>query len=765
MLEQFLSAKRKLIELNDVQRQAVSHIEGPLLLLASPGSGKTTTMIMRLGYMLSCCNVSSDRVIAVSFSKASAADMGRRYAQLFPELPQVKFSTIHSLAYDIVRTQLQLERRSYRMIDGFESEQGEHETQSALQHEGMAEANISKHQLLRTLFEQVNGTQPKEEQMEELKTYISYVKNKQLPVEQWDTASCSIRHAAQIAQLYEQKKEHGYSELLLDFDDMLVYAEQFLSKHESLRQRYKSRYDYVVSDESQDTSLVQHRILRWLVEDHLNLCVVADDDQSIYSWRGAEPAYLLAFQQHYPSAKILYMEQNYRSSRTIVEVANQFIKRNRHRYEKSMFTENEHAQPIVVKHHAHIQEEIAELVQQLKHVEKLEETAVLYRNHSSSLLLMHELDKQGIPFYMKDADDRFFKHWIVEDILNFMRLSYTDRRFELFEKVMFKMNVYVTKQQILELKSKHTDQSLFQLLLEETTLKSYQIERIQEAKAHIDHLKSMTPKEAIHKIRHDLGYDKCLDQIAERLGFQKERLLLVLNNVEVIAEGLSTLEQFAGRLKDLEKLQHQARRRSQQKPAVTLSTLHSAKGLEFDTVFMIDLAAAVIPSRQELSKPELIEEAARLFYVGLTRARKRLELHSVANWQGSKSQPSIFVEEVQRIINPVDASVPEHLHVAGKVTVKSGLAGKGTGQADKADSNRLAAEQQWRQSGESLLTASELGIGMNVEHLHFGKGIIEHLEQDKLSIVFEQYGTKTIAASVVLQRGLLRLRTEATILT
>ncbi|MEK4250941.1 ATP-dependent helicase [Paenibacillus sp. FSL W7-1287] len=760
MLEQFLMSKQSQVLLNKVQRQAVGNIEGPMLLLASPGSGKTTTMMMRIGYLLTSCKASSERIIAVSFSKASAADMAKRYEQLFPELPKVKFSTIHSLAFDIVRTQVRLEGRSYRMIDGYEAVEDQEQANDSGVTAG--EPSISKHYMLRQLFEQYNGTTPKEEQMEELKTYISYLKNKMLPEEQWGEVSCNVRHAADIAKQYEQSKQHGYGELLLDFDDMLVLAERFLRENVQLRHRYQTRYDYVLSDESQDTSLLQHRIINWLVEKHQNLCVVADDDQSIYSWRGAEPEYLLAFKQYYPTATILYMEQNYRSSRNIVETANQFIKRNLQRYPKSMFTENDSSDPITIKLHANVAEEVKELVLQLQNIERLNETAILYRNHSSSLMLIDELNRRGIPFYMKDADERFFKHWIVEDMLNIMRLSYTDRRFDIFEKAIVKLNVYLTKQQIAKLKAMHTNQSIFELLLDETELKSYQLLRIHEVRESVGRLKTLPPKEAIVLIRQQLGYDKQIEEISERFGFQKDGLLQVLSSLEMIAEGLDTLEQFAFRLKELERLQRQARHQRPQQKAVTLSTLHSAKGLEFDNVFMIDLVHGVIPSKQEQGKHELLEEAARLFYVGMTRARYRLELHTVSYWQGAKAKPSLFIDDVQRLLGASSVSngssytTPFNARNSvseGPVTVIEYAHSHSNGQADREEK---VADQVWKELGGLITEANELEAGIEVEHRKFGKGMLESIEQNKLHITFELYGKKSILTSLVLERGMLR---------
>lgn len=193
---------------------------------------------------------------------------------------------------------------------------------------------------MRDVYKAINGERITEDQLEELQTYISYIKNKMIPPAKWGKVATSVPEAARILKEYEAFKKQGTRQLLLDFDDMLTHANEILRRDPDLLRMYQGRYDYVLTDESQDTSMVQHAIVEKLVRRHRNLCVVADDDQSIYSWRGAEPSYLLNFNKVYPDAKILFMEQNYRSSQEVVTAANLFIKRNKHRYDKNMFTEN-----------------------------------------------------------------------------------------------------------------------------------------------------------------------------------------------------------------------------------------------------------------------------------------------------------------------------------------------------------------------------------------------------------------------------------------
>lgn len=314
---------------------------------------------------------------------------------------------------------------------------------------------------------------------------------------------------------------------MLDFDDMLVVCEQVFAGNKSMLRKYQERYDYVLTDESQDTSMVQHAIIEKLVQKHHNLCVVADEDQSLYSWRGAEPSYLLQFSRVYPDAAILFMEQNYRSSREIVEATNSFIQRNKDRYNKNMFTKNPPCKPIEIRCLDDYGNQAKYLVQEIQQLENLAEVAVLYRNHSSSIALMNEFDRAGIPFYMKDADNRFFSHWVIEDILNFMRMTFTDKRPDILEKIHLKFNGYISKQQMAALLEIRNDESVFDNLLNRVLVQDY-------------------------------------------------------------AAGLNTMEEFAGRLKHLESALRTAKSRRGQN-VVTFSTMHSAKGLEFDRVYLIDL--------------------------------------------------------------------------------------------------------------------------------------------------------------------------------
>lgn len=714
----FLRKKEDLgIELNEIQKQAVLQTEGPLLLLASPGSGKTTTIMMRIGYLIEEKGIPPRRIKAVTFSRASANDMKERFKAFFPQLEPVDFSTIHSLAFEVVREHFRTLQTPFQIIEG---------DVNAVEPEalGSAQQPLHKKTILRHLFQAIAGENITDDQLDELTTYISYIKNKMIPSDQWSAIKVDVPHAERILREYEAFKQSGARLLLLDYDDMLVVCEQVLARNERLLRKYQGRYDYVLTDESQDTSMVQHAIIEKLVQKHHNLCVVADEDQSLYSWRGAEPSYLLQFNQVYPDATILFMEQNFRSSQEIVEAASRFIQRNKDRYGKNMFTKNPSFRPIEFRRFEDYVNQAKFLVQEMQKLENLAEVAVLYRNHSSSIALMNEFDRAGIPFYMKDADNRFFSHWVVEDILNFMRMTFTDKRPDILEKIHLKFNGYISKQQMAALLEIHNDESVFDNLLNRVPVQDYQVKQLTMCKETFQEMKGMPPLQAIHVIRDRLGYEKALEKMCERLGFRKEYLIGILNTLEDIAAGLHTMEEFASRLKHLESALRTARSRRGQN-VVTFSTMHSAKGLEFDRVYLIDLVEGVLPSKDDKGNAEMMEEATRLFYVGMTRAKKHLELIAYKKRDGVEVTESRFVTAVRNIQNPSKEPTPSH-----PSTVQPPV------------------------NPNAIRNQADLIVGDNIHHRAFGSGVIVKVNEERVHLLFEA-GEKALSTRTCLEMGLL----------
>lgn len=397
------------------------------------------------------------------------------------------------------------------------------------------------------------------------------------------------------------------------------------------------------------------------------------------------------------------MEQNYRSSKDIVDVANQFIKRNKSRYDKNMFTKNPPNKPIKIKSFADYKYQAKYLVQEIQKVENLSEVAILYRNNSSSISLINEFDRAGIPFYMKDADNRFSSHWVVEDVLNFMRMTFTDKRPDILEKIHLKFNGYISKQQMAAVKEIDNNESVFDNLLNYVQLQDYQVKQLKASKETFQQMRGMPPRHAIRVIRDRLGYEKAIEKICERLGFRKEYLIGILNTLEEIADTLETMEQFANRLKHLESVLKTSKSRKGQN-AVTFSSFHSSKGLEFERVYMIDLIDGIIPSSDDRGSTELMEEATRLFYVGITRAKKHLELIAYRERDGEKVEESSFVANVRNIMNP-PKQIPKE---------------KGAQQGGREKKGATITPHK----SNTIKNIAELKIGNSVRHRVFGRGEI-----------------------------------------
>ena len=704
--------------LNEVQQKAVRYSKGPLLLLASPGSGKTTTLNMKIGYLLLVKKVPAHKILAITFSKASAVDMAARFDQFFSSVirERVHFSTIHSIAFQIVREYFSIHHQNFEII------------------EGNLNNDFDKKTILRNIFAQKRNTIPSEDEMDELITYCSFVKNRMIPEDSLVQKKTMMPGLVDMYKQYEAFKVQYPGLVLLDFDDMLTYCYKALSEDEFLRNKYQQRFEYILTDESQDNSVIQHEIVYLLAAPQFNICVVADDDQSIFMWRGADVRKLLNFKKIYPNAKTVTMAQNYRSTSEIVDTANEFIKRNRHRYAKKMFTENPAGEPIEIHNLKRYDLQLNYVVGEIQKAEHPSEVAILYRNNNSAILLCNKLMDEGIPFYMKDVELKFFRHWIVEDILNIMRLSYNDSRVDILEKVYTKIGAYIKKGQIQQLQRSASKESAFDRL-QKIVHAPYQEQVLKRAKQTIHKLQIQEPYEAIQIIRQKLGYDKSLKNMAEHLRMNEDNLFDVLNTLEQIAKERPDLESFARRLKEIEKLMRTSKMYKGQN-VVTLSTLHSSKGLEYDSVYMIDLIEGILPNHEDIKEYELgntdeMEEATRLFYVGMTRARHHLELLTYNVRSDVHVKESRFVQNVRRIIAPED--------------VKQTTARK----QPKRPSYQVISEN-------AITDESDLSIGHEVEHHLYGVGRITSITLDSIEIDFESVGPKKFMLDFCLSHGYLK---------
>lgn len=415
------------IKLNEQQQKAVQHRNGPALVLAGPGSGKTTVITARTAYLCIETGVSPHRILSVTYSRASARDMKERFESLYGGIVEghVCFSTLHSFCNRIVMEYEKQQGQSFvRLTDRSKGE--------------------SQHSILQKIYREVNGARIGEDELEDLIRAIGLVKNKML--KNPDLLSNDIPNFTELYKRYEKYKRE---KLLIDFDDMLTYAYIILKKSPAILNKYRRWYQYIQLDEGQDASKIQFAIINRLMGgDKLNLFVVADDDQSIYGFRGAEPREILNLQKRYPECKIFKLEKNYRSTQNIVKISSQFIKSNTARYDKQHKTDNKPScDPVILR----CKDERSQHLYVLDKIKKIAEkapdstAAVLYRNNLTSVPLVDLLDRNGIPFKLKEAKMSFFHHWVVLDVTAILQFSLNQTDAEALKQFYYKINRYLSK--------------------------------------------------------------------------------------------------------------------------------------------------------------------------------------------------------------------------------------------------------------------------------------------------------------------------------
>lgn len=674
------------------QLQAIETIDGPVLLLAVPGAGKTTVMVSRIASMIYEHGIAPSSILTITFSKAGARDMRRRYEGLFGQLEKETplFCTIHSFCYQVVG--------SYCQATGGVAPQ-------------LIEAR-ERSMALREIYQRINQEFLSEDLEEELVSNLSFIKNamlRQEDVEQNEkqpaekrVLETQIKNLWSIYKAYSNfKRDNG----LMDFDDMLSYTLTILKKYPQILEYYQDRYPYLCVDEAQDTSKLQHAVIGLLAQKSQNLFLVGDEDQSIYRFRGACPENLLEFPKQYPKAKLLKMEENFRSTGEIVEHANRFISFNKQRYPKNMFTHNERGGPIEVKklhdfadqYHAAIEAYLAEPGT----------TAFIYRNNLSAVPIADILDRNDVDFYIKEHKARLKNNYVVSDVLAFFSLSFDPKDFAAFSRIFYKTSSCLKRNMLSRIPQGPLmeGESYFDRMV---TLcdENQNTGKIRYISMMVEQLHKMDPVKAMECILYQIGYLGYLE-FTSGAGYsmQAQKLNILMS----LASRVSTVEQFLDRIDELDEIVVQHAQRPQAR--LTLTTAHSAKGLEFDTVVLLDCMDDIFPAHSAVEKWKLgmeeeMEEEARLFYVACTRARKRLVL-PYANF--SANTPAVPSRFLSRLMEPEQKE-----------------------EQTKADGIRLYP-------------------GLMIEHKNFGRGQVVSVNRERgtFTAFFGKNGTRTLTIQIL----------------
>lgn len=587
------------------------------MVLAGPGSGKTSVIVERTAYMVNEGKIPASSILVVTFSRAAAREMKDRFLRYIgSDRTAVTFGTFHGVFYGILK-------QAYHLGAG-----------NILSDE-------EKNDILHELALCHGGELAKEGDFtEELAKEISVVKGNRIQPEHYYSASCPDDVFRLIYSEYcricKEKRK-------LDFDDMLLYCYELFITRKDILHGWQEKFKYILVDEFQDINFLQYDIVKLLAKPQDNLFIVGDDDQSIYHFRGAKPEIMLNFTKDYPKAETVLLNVNYRCSKSILETAMRVIGCNKKRFTKKLSTPNKKGAPVLCIEYENTREEYLEIVRELKKRyekgESLEDTALLLRTNQEAEGLVSLLMEYQVPFVMKEQLPNLFRHWICRNIIAYMSMAEGDRSRKTFLEVMNRPNRYISREALAE-----KDIS-FERLKEYYRDKDWMCDRIQTLETHLKILKKLPPYAAINFIRNGMGYEEYLCEYARYRKLKPEELTEILDRLMESAKGMKSLEEWKLFIKDYtEKLAEQAKKQNIRGEGVVISTLHGVKGLEYAHVYILNVNEGSIPYKKAVLD-DAVEEERRLFYVGMTRAKETLALCYVKKQYEKEREPSRFLEE------------------------------------------------------------------------------------------------------------------------
>ena len=604
------------IQLNQQQESAVQSVEGPVLLLAVPGSGKTTVLVTRLGYMIFCKGIAPERILTVTYTVAATKDMAERFACRFGAqmAGRLEFRTINGICARVIQyCSWKSGRTAFSLLTD--------------------EKRIAA--MLAGIYQRIEHSYPTESDLQNVRTLITFIKNRMLGEEEIRTLEKDAE--IQLLRIYKAYNAELREHQLMDYDDQMVYAYTMLQRFPWLREHFQQQYPYICVDEAQDTSKIQHAIIALLASRTENLFMVGDEDQSIYGFRAAYPDALLEFEQHHPGARVLLMEENFRSDASIVRAADRFIQKNTLRHEK-------HMQPARPQQREIREIPLASRKAQYSYLLKVAEdctsqTAVLYRDHECALPLIDLLERNGVPYKMRNADIGFFTNRVVLDICNIIRLAENPLNTELFMQLYYKLGTYLRKQDAQSIAdiSQLEGLSVWDVALKHGGLNAYTKGKVRAIQTHMRNMLKENAGRAVHRIVEYMGYREYM----ERSEIKDTKLDIL----RILADQEDSPRHLVDRL---EKLRQVLKEKSSERDCpFILSTIHASKGLEYDSVYLLDVIDGVLPAqipkdlkKAEKAELEAYEEERRLFYVGITRAKDQLYVFTM------KTQHSSFCDEL-----------------------------------------------------------------------------------------------------------------------
>lgn len=606
------------MSLNPSQVQAVIHKDGPCMVLAGPGSGKTLTITKRIEYLIGKHHVSPEEILVITFTKAASVEMKERFVRLCGQKAgPVTFGTFHGIYYGILKW-------AYRM-----------NASNILSEE-------QKYQLLKQVIGRMEiDIDDEKDFLQGIAGEIGNIKNNQIPLAEYESLNCSEEVFREIFEQYEKERKWLKK---IDFDDMLVLVYELFKKRPDILSMWQRKFRYILIDEFQDINQVQYDVIRMLAAPENNLFIVGDDDQSIYRFRSARPDIMLGFKKDYPDTKEILLDVNYRSTKAIVNGAARVIRHNVNRYPKQIITTNEQGETVHIQEVRHPIEESKYVVSQIQEAKKRgipsSEIAVLFRTNVEARALAETFMEYNMPFRMKERMPNLYEHFIAQDLITYLKMALGDRSRKSFLAIMNRPNRYIGRDSV-----EGTTIS-FESLRKFYCDKDWMLDRIDQLEVDFRILKNMAPYGAIQYIRKHIGYDEFLKEYAAFRKINMEDLKEVLREIEERAKAFRTIEEWFTHIEEYsEELKRQSQQKETDPEAITFMTMHGSKGLEFDLVFIIGANETITPYKKAETKEE-VEEERRMFYVAMTRARKKLIISYTKERNGKSMAQSRFVGEL-----------------------------------------------------------------------------------------------------------------------
>lgn len=618
-MNSYRKGKNMSYRFSESQRRAVTQSEGAALVLAGPGSGKTAVITGRIRYLIEDCHIAPEHILVITFTKAAAGEMRLRFQAMMEgrRLP-VQFGTFHAIFFSILK-----HAYHYRPNQIISPE--------------------FKYSFLREILSGYHLREDEEQElMEKLLGEISAVKNERLDLEHYYAKCCGSAQFRDIFHAYEKKLRENR---LIDFDDMLTLTYELLTQRPDHLRAWQEKFQYILVDEVQDMNRLQYEVLRMLAAPQDCLFLVGDDDQSIYQFRGARPELMRRFVSDYPGVRQLYLEENYRCGSDIVRISQNLISHNKNRFQKQIFAARSVTGTVIMQEYPSTLKENRAIIAKIREREAagvpFSDMAVLFRTNRQSGYLLEKLMEEGIPFDAKEHVPLVYDHWIARDMLCYLKLAAGSRERGLFLQIMNRPVRYLSRDVLDE---PQVDLDSWEAVYEEQPWIARRIAQLAEDLQVMSH---MGPFAAMNYVRKGMGYEEFVIDFAREHGQSEQELIDVLDELQQSASGFQSLAQWQAHVEE-----YRARMQAEQKKAdaehegVQILTLHGAKGLEFDTVFLPQLLDGLLPYKKAVLDAD-IEEERRLFYVGMTRAKNVLVLTHSRTLYNKDATASGFLSELK----------------------------------------------------------------------------------------------------------------------